>query len=329
MAFPGMTMGSAALPSGSTAHLDKFIPELWLDEVVATRENNLVLANFFRRINHQGKKGDILHLPFISDLQVQDVPADGAQLDPAPNANTEGELQIALNKWRAAPKFFSDILDVQALSMFRREYTRKMGYAMSKDIDTAIAALYADVHANYHFSGGDATTASNDAVNGGAALTDAAIRRANRILDDNNVPDNGRALIIPPVCKETMLGIDKFVLVNYSGSSSALRKGKFGQIYNLDVLVTTNMPTVTNAHGSFRPVFLAHPDAFCSAVQKRARMQTEYQLDRLGTLVVMDEVYGVKALRVGDADGTGGTGGTPVTSTDSRKSEIVVLWVPA
>ena len=35
-----------------------FIPELWSDEVIASYQKNLVLANLVTRINHKGKKGD-------------------------------------------------------------------------------------------------------------------------------------------------------------------------------------------------------------------------------------------------------------------------------
>ena len=35
---------------------DKFIPEIWSDEVVATYKKNLVLANLIKKISFKGKK---------------------------------------------------------------------------------------------------------------------------------------------------------------------------------------------------------------------------------------------------------------------------------
>ena len=42
---------------------DKFIPQIWSDEVIAAYKQSLVLANLVTRINHVGKKGDSIHIP--------------------------------------------------------------------------------------------------------------------------------------------------------------------------------------------------------------------------------------------------------------------------
>ena len=42
---------------------DKFIPELWSDEVIATYKQKLVLGNLVTPISFKGKKGDTLHIP--------------------------------------------------------------------------------------------------------------------------------------------------------------------------------------------------------------------------------------------------------------------------
>ena len=41
-------------------------------------------------------------------------------------------------------------------------------------------------------------------------VTDAGIRRMLRTMDDNNVPQSDRALVIPPVEKESLLAIARF-----------------------------------------------------------------------------------------------------------------------
>ena len=40
-----------------------FIPQMWSDEVIATYQKNLVIANLVTRINHKGKKGDAINIP--------------------------------------------------------------------------------------------------------------------------------------------------------------------------------------------------------------------------------------------------------------------------
>ena len=42
---------------------DKFIPDIWSDEIVAAYKKNLVLANLVMKMNFKGKKGDTVHIP--------------------------------------------------------------------------------------------------------------------------------------------------------------------------------------------------------------------------------------------------------------------------
>ena len=61
-------MAVVAYPGGSTSIVnktaaDKFIPEIWSDEVIAAYQKNLVLANLVNKMTMRGKKGDTLHIP--------------------------------------------------------------------------------------------------------------------------------------------------------------------------------------------------------------------------------------------------------------------------
>ena len=42
---------------------DKFIPEIWSDEIIAAYKKNLVLANLVMKMSFKGKKGDVVHIP--------------------------------------------------------------------------------------------------------------------------------------------------------------------------------------------------------------------------------------------------------------------------
>jgi len=61
-------MASATYPGGSGSivaktQADKFIPELWSDEIVAAYKKNLMMANLVNKMSMVGKKGDTLHIP--------------------------------------------------------------------------------------------------------------------------------------------------------------------------------------------------------------------------------------------------------------------------
>lgn len=277
------------------------------------------------------------HIPYISDLVAHDKLEN---IRVTLNQATEGEVQILLNKHKEVSQVFEDILKIQGNATFRGEYTKKAGHAIAKSIDNDIWALHSSINAAYRLSGGDAATAFSTAGAGNQAeLTDAALRRAMRILDDNDVPEDGRGILIPPVSKESMLAIDKFVLYQNIGDVNALRKGKMGRLYGAEVLVSSNSPKLLAADGTtqYRVVLVGHKDAMCSAMQLEPRLQANYVPELLGTLVTTDCIYGVKLLRGGLVDSTvsdtvpvaaTSEGFTTISSAD-RRTAVVALYVPA
>ena len=46
-------------PAVTVTTAEKFIPEIWSDEIVAAYKKNLVLANIVMKMNFKGKKGDV------------------------------------------------------------------------------------------------------------------------------------------------------------------------------------------------------------------------------------------------------------------------------
>jgi len=58
-------MATAFSPTNSvtTTTAEKFIPEIWSDEIIAAYKKNLVVANAVMKMNFKGKKGDVVHIP--------------------------------------------------------------------------------------------------------------------------------------------------------------------------------------------------------------------------------------------------------------------------
>lgn len=336
--WTGTTTGITATPSVAGTNGGSFVPKIWLDEMLVAREKNLIAGSFFRRINHKGKKGDTLHIPYLSNLVANlKVTNTGVTL----NQNQESETTVVIDKHYEVSQLFEDFLMVQSMYNLRQEYTAKMGYALALELDSALMKLFAPntagllgtdgstfsafaaqaLAAGYIKIGGDGATNYSDVGAGNStALTDTGLRAAIRILNDNNVPRENRVLFIPPVAESSLLGIDKFVLANYVGRTKELWNAEFGSIYGIQVKVTTNCPTIRSADGAtqHRVCVLAHKDAVCSAVQQDIRVQAQYKQEMLGTLLTADMIFGTKALRVGSAE----------TVTD-RISHAVSLVVPA
>lgn len=280
-----------------------FIPEVWSDDVIAGYKKNLVLGNLVSKINHKGKKGDIIHLP---------APVRGSASAKTANnvvtlvTTTASEVTVTIDKHYEYSFVVEDILEVQGMASLRRFYTDDAGYALATQTDGHIRDLAATWNSGTAYSGAvigsDGSTAySGTGAGNGAALTDAGIRRVIQTLDDNDVPMRDRFLVIPPIEKRRLLGITRFTeqaFTGESGSGNSIRNGLVGDVYGIPVYVSTNVATIESLNSiPFRVCLMFQKDALVLAEQMGVRTQAQYKQEALGTLVTSDRLYGVKTLR--------------------------------
>lgn len=131
------------------------------------------------------------------------------------------------------------------------------------------------------------------------ALTDAAIRRTIQRLDDNDVPMDGRFLIVPPSTRNTLMGINRFTeqaFVGEVGRGNTIRNGEVGNLYGIPVYVTTNADT-TSGTTPTRIALMGHRDFAVFVEQKGVRTQSQYKQEYLGTLLTADTLFGAEELR--------------------------------
>ena len=92
-------MATATFPgaAGFTAktEADKFIPEIWSDEIIAAYQKNLKMAPLVKKLAMTGKKGDKLHVPKPVRGDANAKVADTAVTI---IANTEGELTVDIDR---------------------------------------------------------------------------------------------------------------------------------------------------------------------------------------------------------------------------------------
>jgi len=295
--------GAVGLTEGNS-----FIPELWSDEIRAAYQKNLVLANLVKRLSMKGKKGDVINIP---------APTRGAAYSKSENtavtlqANTESSVVVTVNKHYEYSRLIEDIVQVQALDSLRQFYTQDAGYALAKQIDSDLFQLgktlgdgtSSFVHSASFYS--DATTGltlyAEDQVITSDLLTDAAFRKLIQKMDDADVPMDGRVFVIPPSVRNTIMGIDRYVssdFVNGQGVSN----GKLGQLYGIDIYVTSNCPEVESAAANTAGdrlvgALLIHKDTFILAEQMAVRSQKQYKQEYLADLYTADTLYGVKTYR--------------------------------
>ena len=311
--YPGTVGGGSIVNKAAAA---TFIPEIWSDEVIAAYQKNLKMAPLVKKLPMTGKKGDVIHIP---------KPIRGAAsakvADTAVNiqANVEGELQISVDRHFEYSRFIEDIVEVQALNSLRQFYTEDAGYQLALKVDTDLmnaATGFGDgtldlaapsgadwENSNSYFfdaaaTGGtplslfDANGGAHD-VAAGDNFTDAGFRQAIQLLDDADVPMDGRCIVVPPVVRNTIMGTERFSSSDFV-SGQTVNTGLIGNLYGVDVYVSSNCPTLeTNVRGCI----LMQKDALVHAEQMSVRSQTQYKQEYLSTLYTADTLYGVQVYR--------------------------------
>lgn len=301
--YPTMT-GAVGMTEAAT-----FVPELWSDEIRASYEKNLVLARLVKRLSMKGKKGDTMHIP---------APTRGSAYAKSENTAvtlqnaTESEVQVVVNKHYEYSRLIEDIVGVQALDSLRRFYTEDAGYALAKQIDSDLFALgkslgdgtgSAWAHSNSYFI--DATTGltlyAEDTVTTSDVFTDAGFRALIQLMDDADVPMDNRFFVVPPALRNAIMGIDRYVSSDFV-NGRGVQNGKIGELYGIDVYVTSNCPEVETAAANTAgdrliAAMLMHKDSLILAEQLGVRSQTQYKQEYLANLYTADTLYGVKAYR--------------------------------
>jgi len=292
----------------TTAVANNFIPELWSDEVIGAYKSNLVVANLVTKMNHKGKKGDTIHIPKPTRGSAS---AKSANTQVTLIASTNTEVQVSINKHYEYSKLIEDIAEVQSLASMRKFYTDDAGYALATQVDDDLFALAEGFQggtvggtgaASFENAviGGDGTTAYTGNSSNATDITDAGIRRMILTLDDADVPMDSRSLVLPPIAANDMLAINRFTEQQFIGNGDAIKTGKIGQIYGVDVYVTSNCPTIASTDStpvSNRVGMMMHRDALVFAEQVGVRTQTQYKQEYLGDLFTADTLYGVAELR--------------------------------
>lgn len=312
-----------------------FIPELWSDETAATFKGKTVMANLVKQISFKGKRGDTMHIPVPAR---GDASAKALNTAVNPIADTAGVINLVINKHYEYSKLYEDIAEVQALNSMRSFYTDDAGYALAKVVDRQLHLLGATLNAGalsgtgtttYEKAviGGDGSTNFSGATPGnGTALTDAGIRRMIQTLEDQDADPS--SFVIPPVEARVLRGISRFTEQAFVGSGDAIKTGRLGNLYGVEVFVSSQCPwlqvdsgtstqavkwsstahttgvdeigetvTVSGTMTNYRVGLMLGRDALVLGMQQGIRTQSQYKQEYLGTLVTSDTIFGVAELR--------------------------------
>ena len=292
MAFPNPTAAFTA------ADMVAVIGEVWSDLVLKPNFANAVASNFFTDLSSYATEGgDIIHVPNIYTnvftASTQSTQGDGV-VDQSP---TQIDVTLTINTHIYVAWIIGDLEMVQMFKKYaiNEKYIQVASSVLIDALEASIFGLWSGLSTNVV---GDTAT----------VLSDAEIVEAIEKLDTLNYDVMNKAAFFfhPFVYWRQVATIAKYYTFNTS-QISIIRDGNFGkadssrglrgQVYGIPIYTSTN---VVKGLSTYRNL-LAMPEAFAFAMQTRdggkVRTQVAYQLQNLGTLGVVDMIYGVCELR--------------------------------
>ena len=223
---------------------------------------------------------------------------------------TDQEITLVVDSAKAFKFIVDDIETNMSHVNFKEVASSSAAYALKDSYDAAVlATMFAGVSASSpdHIIGADAaagtggvaeTTASVDLLGSDGTGVDAIdlMARMARLLDDQNVPEEGRWFVAPPsFYEELSQSGSKLLSVDFNAGQGSIRNGlvSSGKLRGFDMYKSNNIAATTTATGK---VMAGHISSTATA---NTILSTEVLRDptSFGDIVRGLHVYGAKVLR--------------------------------
>ena len=225
-------------------------------------------------------------------------------------ALTDQEITLVVDVANAFKFIVDDIETSMSHVNFKEVATSSAAYALRDAFDAGvIAKMFAGVAASSpnHILGSDNATAIAAGTFDGTGNLDIGfgtsehdpidvISRMARLLDEQNVPEEGRWFLADPAFYEVLVqSSSKLLSVDYNAGQGSIRNGLIssGKLRGFDMYKTNNIAATTNAAGK---VIAGHMSAVSTA-QTIVNTEVMRDPDSFGDIVRGLHVYGAKVLR--------------------------------
>jgi N4-gp56 family major capsid protein len=234
------------------------LPQIWSARILAKLEKNLVFAQpgVVNR-DYEGdirQDGDRVHIHSFNDLTIGSYVKNSTTISYEQLTDTRVTLLIDQAKYFAFK--VDDIDTAQMRPELIDAAADRAAYQLAEDADSYVAGLYSGAST----SNPDNTieTSQFTASNVYQKLVDLSV-----LMDQVNLPAEGRFVIVPPWVKGLLLQNSTFVTAS---KPDAVLNGQIGQIAGLNVLVSNNVKT-TGSAPVVSHMMAGHPSALAYAEQ--------------------------------------------------------------
>lgn len=233
--------------------ITNFIPEVWAAQLLGILDKNLVYAGSpCVNRDYEGEIsafGDTVHIASISDVSIVDYSKD---TDLSVETLTDADRTLLIDQAKAFAFEIDDIDLRQARSggALMSEAARRAAFGLRDAADQFVAKrMLLGASSSNDLGVVDATTSTN--------VYDKLVVPAMVKLDQNNVPTEGRWMVVDPATYGQLLLDSRFIKVNESGGAAGLRNGVVGSAGGFTILKSNNafqvnrtVASVTTVSGS-------------------------------------------------------------------------------
>lgn len=226
--------------------------------------------------------GDQVKINAVGDITVDNYAPNVTTITPQQLSAAQTILTIDQSKYFAF--YIDDVDNAQTKPKLMGEAMRKAAYALADTADQLIAGFYSQA----------GVTVASTSVNTANALS--VLADAGKALDENNVPQGGRWLVIPPWFHAKLV-LNKIIETNGSvDANMAYGNGYVGRAFGFDIYMSNNL-TTSNSTGVLGSHYaLAGTSRAISFAEQIVKMEAYRPEDSFSDAVKGLHVYGSKVI---------------------------------
>jgi N4-gp56 family major capsid protein len=238
--------------------ITNMLPSIWSARILAKLEKNLVFAQ--PGVVNRDYEGDIradgdrVHIHSFNDLTIGTYTKNSTTITYEQLTDTRVTLLIDQAKYFAFK--VDDIDTAQMRPELIDAASDRAAYQLAEDADSYVASLYS----------GASTSAPDNTIETSQFTSTNVYQKfvdLSVLMDQVNLPAEGRYVVVPPWVKGLLLQNSTFVT---AAQPSAVLNGSIGQIAGLNILVSNNVKT-TGTSPVVSHMMAGHPSALAYAEQ--------------------------------------------------------------
>ena len=264
--------------------ITNFIPEVWSAAILEALRAKLVFPRLCNR-DYEGdirEAGDTVHITGYNDVTVHEYVRGKAITVDDVTDKEAAVLKIDKSDYFAFK--VNDLDKTQAKADLTGKFTNSAAYNMMKNVETYISNL---------MDTAVGTPAKTVSV-GTPADAYLAVVEAGRKLDVQNVPDEGRWLVVSPDFYALLLQDSRFIEGTEAGHNTLLN-GVVGQVRGFTVVKSNNVPRKSASPDT--QSILAGTNAAVTFAQQVSKVEAMRMQTDFADMVRGLDLYGAKVIR--------------------------------